>query len=546
MRRFILATIVLLTSLAACSSQKDVSLNKYLGQRMNWGHCTSDFLLSKHQRSATFDATTARCGRLTVPAQYETESTFMDFSIAMIKMSATSANKLGTLFINPGGPGESGIEEAQWMDFPRELRTHYDIIGFDPRGVNRSNPVSGPPIKCSDRSDFETYWLSEGTPANAEEAKHNDAIMNAYFTKCSNANPAWWTLRTDNVAQDLDVMRHVLTGNKPLNFLGSSYGTTIAADYIRMFPQHSGRITLDSPTTNQNQSDKDALIEAKALEAKVIGFVDGYAKARGKTRAQVKALLLKIREWGDDNKLSGFAGMKTLNKQEQSRYSDETLFTHGIFTLTYYDSATAQTYFNQGIDDLLGPGRWNGIFEYLAFQMDGYEPDSLRGPVYAPSKIVRNNSYEIMVMVNSMDRDLRDLSGSAHQKALSKKLEAVAPFWTALNSDATKFSWTPERSGSEWSWLAFDDKNIPDPPANMEPRTNESGHPVLVVGSRHESTTPYEFSVQTAKDLQSPLVTFEGNEHAPLAGFRHPCLNKIFVEYMLSGTVPPAGTTCKP
>jgi pimeloyl-ACP methyl ester carboxylesterase len=406
--------------------------------------------------------------------------------------------------------------------------------------------VSGPPIKCSNRSDFETYWLSEGTPANAEEVAHNEDIMNKYFTQCSQANPAWWTLKTDNVARDLDIMRGVITGSGKLNFLGSSYGTTIAADYIRMFPENSGRITLDSPTTNENQSDKDAIIQAKAIEKKVIGYVDGYAKARGKTRAQVKALLLKIRQWGDDNELTGFSGMKTLSVKDQSRSSDEIMFTHGIFALTYYDDATSQQYFNQGIDALLKPDHWNGMFEYFGFHLDGYDPESLRGPKYAPAKIVRNNSYEIMTMVNSMDRDLRDLTSADHQRKLAEQIKAASPFWTALNSDATNYTWVPKRSGSDWSWLAIDDKNIPDPPANMESRVNESGHQFLVIGSRYESTTPYPFSVQTAEDLKSPLVTFEGSEHAPLAGYQHECLNKIFVAYMLHGKVPAAGTTCNP
>jgi len=546
MRRFLVAAVLLSAGLTSCSTAKATALDKYEEQVVKWATCDSDMLLPTDQLASSFDRKSVTCGRLTVPAQYDTESKFMDFSIAMIKVPATSRNKLGTLFINPGGPGESGVEEAQWMDFPTELRAKYDIIGFDPRGVNHSNPVSGPPIKCSDRSDFETYWLGEGTPSNQAEVKRNDEIMKAYLSKCAEANPSWWTLKTDNVARDLDIMRGVITGDEKLNFLGSSYGTTIAADYIRMFPENSGLITLDSPTSNDNQSDKDAIIEAKALEAKIIGYVDGYAKEHGKTRAQVKALLLKIRQWGDDNQLAGFAGMKSLSIQNESRYSNESLFTHGMFALTYYDDETAQSYFNQAIDNLVAPDHWNGLFEYLGFQLDGYDPESLRGPKYAPSKIVRDNSYEIMTMVNSMDRDLRDLTGADHQKQLADKVEAVAPFWTALNSDATKYTWTPERSGSDWSWLAFDDENIPDPPANMEPRVNDAGHEFLVIGSRRESTTPYEFSVQTAKDLQSPLVTFDGSEHAPLAGFTHECLNKIFVAYMLHSKVPAAGTTCKP
>jgi pimeloyl-ACP methyl ester carboxylesterase len=546
MRRFLIAALLLVTPLVACSTPKSVALSEYQDQVVKWSTCDKDMLLPTEQLAKTFDKSTATCSNVTVPAQYDTTSKFPDFSIAMLKVPATSGQKLGTLFINPGGPGESGVEEAQWMDFPAAIRAKYDIIGFDPRGVNHSKPISGSPIRCSNRSDFETYWLSEGTPENAQEVARNDAINKAYLEKCSQANPAWWTLKTDNVVRDLELMRGVVTGDAKLNFLGSSYGTTIAADYIGMFPESSGHMILDSPTTSENQSDKDALTQAKALEEKIMTYVDGYAKARHKTRAEVQALLLKIRQWGDDDKLSGFAGMKTLSAENQTRVSSEYMFTHGIFALTYYDNTTAQSYFNQGIDALLKPDHWNGMFEYFGFQLDGYDAESLRGPKYNPSKIVRNNSFEIMTMVDSMDRDDRDLTSVEHQKKLADEVKAASPFWTALTSDASNYTWTPERSGSDWSWLAFDDKNIPDPPANMAPRTNTSGRQFLVVGSRHESTTPYPFSVQTAKDLKSSLVTFEGNEHAPLAGFTHECLNKIFVAYMLHDKLPPAGTTCNP
>ena len=546
MRRFLLAAVLIVTPLAACSTTKAVDLGKYEGQVAKWSTCNKKMFLPAEQLAKTFDKQTVTCSRVHVPAQYDVQSKFPDFSIAMLKIPATSPNKLGTLFMNPGGPGESGVEEVQWMDFPPEIHAHYDIIGFDPRGVLNSHPVAGNPIKCSDQSDFETYWLSEGSPANAAEVAHNEAINKAYLDKCSQANPSWWTLKTDNVARDLDVMRGILTGRAKLNFLGSSYGTTIASDYIRMFPENSGHIILDSPTTNENQSDKDAITEAKAIEAKVISYVDGYAKVHHKTRAQIETLLLQIRQWGDDGKLSGFAGMKTKDASTQTRYSDEGLFTHGMFALTYYDNETAQTYFNQAIDDLSGPHHWNGVFEYFGFQLDGYTPESLRGAQYDPSKIKRNNSYEIMTMVDSMDRDERDLTSATHQKKIAQEVAAVSPFWTALNQDASKYTWVPKRSGSDWSWLAFDDKTIPDPPANMEARTNTSGHQFLVIGSRHESTTPYPFSVQTAKELKSTLVTYEGSEHAPLAGFSHACLNKIFVAYMLHGTLPPAGTTCEP
>jgi hypothetical protein len=245
--------------------------------------------------------------------------------------------------------------------------------------------------------------------------------------------------------------------------------------------------------------------------------------------------LLQIREWGDNDRLRGFAGLEPFRDGSSARLSNEYMFHHGLFALTYYDTAQAQPSFNQAIDELLAY-KWNGLFEQLALGMDGYDTELMiqnyqdQEP-YHPHGYTRDNSFEINQMVNGIDRDLRVTRTQAQQAALERKVKAAAPLLWSLTHDPSNFTYYDDHGGSQWSWAAFGDPDIPDPPNRTLPRTNLSGEPVLVIGSRDESTTPYQYAVRTAKDLKSILITWDGDEHGPLAGFEHACLNQIFVTY---------------
>ena len=540
----IIATMTLSFLASPVRASNSLDLTRYQSQDIEWGKCTSDYFRPAEEFSKNFDKDAVTCGTLTVPARYSVASSFPDFKIAMMREQATDAEKLGTLFINPGGPGESGVEELQFLDFPAEIRAKYDIVGFDPRGVHLSLPAKGHQIKCNDRTYFETFWRTEATPANSKEYLRNLDIMDAYYLKCAKDNPSWWTLTTSNVVDDLELMRVVLTGSAPLNFLGSSYGTTIAAAYITRYPEHVGHIALDSPTSNEQNSDATQITESKSVEANLMRLIKGYAQARKMSVAKVKKLMLQARRDADDNKLSGWAGMKVINAKKQIHQSSEYMFINGVFFLTYYDTSIVQAYFNEGLDAVSGPRKRNAIFEWVTLVLNEFVTDSLVGSKYQPAKIKRKNTFEIMEIVDSMDVDYELPTTKAHDENLASKLKYVAPFWTQLTSDERHYTYRGKREAINWGSLAKSDPKIPNPPKRMPDRTNTSGKPVLVVGARYESTTPYAFAVKAARDLKSPLVTYNGTAHSPVSYFDSTCLNDIFVDYFISSTLPTKSVTC--
>ena len=537
-------TLLAIGSITACSASNAIDLASYRAQQPTWAACDKDWLIDADSRSTEFTSAKVDCTTITAPARYDIKVGAPDYGIAMMRIKA-SGTKLGTLFINPGGPGGSGVEELQSTPFPKEILEAYDIVGFDPRGVKHSTFVDGTEIRCSNATDFATYWTGEMSPANDAEYIAGIELQDAHVTQCVKDNPYWYTMSTAYVVQDLDLMRQVLTGDEPLNFLGSSYGTTIAATYIGTFPEHVGRIVLDSPTNNAPPSVDLAAIDSKAFEAKLMGWIKGYAKHAKMTVAEVKQLLLDIRQWGDDDQLIGFAGTEVVSAENHTFRSNEALFLHGLQVLQYMTDKNAQDSFNQAIDEL-AKYKWNGTFEWLALSLDGYDPSKLENRTsYKPSQLVRDNSFEVMMIVNEMDVNWPELKDS-EERAMYKVVSKVAPFWTKLSEDPSGYFYDGKRKAVDYVDFALKDDLIPDPPTSTPVRVNNSGKAVLVVGSRKESVTPFAFAEQTAKELKSPLLIFEGSIHAPIAHFDNKCLNTAFVDYLVKGKLPTNGTSCKP
>lgn len=520
--------VLVAVSVAGCSAvEAPRDLANYQAQSVDWAECDKDLLLEADRQSDAFKSATVDCATVLAPAVYTGNNDVEDFKLQMMRVhKAKSANFMGTIFINPGGPGGSGVEQVQYSNFPAELLTHYDVIGFDPRGVGASKFADGTEIKCSDKLDYATYFRGESTPANEAEVLSSVEPNDAYFEDCIKRNPLWWTLSTDHVVDDLELMRKLVTGTEDLNFIGSSYGTTIAGMYVTKYPDNVGKVVLDSPTTVDDDPIDSAVEDAKAMEAKLNIYLKNYAKHANITEAAAWKLLLKIRQLADDDQIYGFAGIV---QGSQGMISSEGLLTRGILTLNYLPEESAIEEFNLALDEL-DQESWNGIFEWYALSLDGYDANSLEGSSLAAKKLVRSNEYEIRAIVNTMDYSPEDFS-DADLERIDKLSKAVSPKWTKLTSDTSGYEYKGTWPGLSWGKIARDDGAIPDPPTEPLARVNESGKQLLIVGATREAITPFTFAKDTAKLLKSPLIAVDSSTHGPAAGYDIPCLNKILVKF---------------
>jgi len=513
----------------------------YATQEVAWSTCDTAWLVTRDQASAAFVDSTVDCATIQVPGLYGDSGIAPDFTIAMMRVRPLDAPVPDdVIFINPGGPGGSGIEQVQYSDFPTELRESFAFIGFDPRGVGKSTMANGSSIKCSDVLDFVSYF-SESTPSSEEELDSLIVENDRYYEDCVEANPYWWTLSTANVVADLELMRSLVTPDKPLNFIGSSYGTTIAGRYVSEYPEMVGKIVFDSPTTVDTDRIASGLKDWEAAEVKLRIYVQAYAEHLGVSFDEAWARVLDVRQRGDDDLLVGYAGFLPSPTNSRLMVSSEALFTRGIFTLNYFPEGDAVQAFIQGMEDAY-ESNWNGTFEWLAFRLDGYDPDSLEGASLEEKQIKRTNEYEVRVIVNTMDFSLPPLT-EEEQRSLSAQFQEVAPLWFELSSDASGYQYFGPPKGLDWYTLAINDPAIPDPPATPFIPSNTSGRQLLIIGSLYESVTPFSFAEDTAELLGAALISVDSDQHAPAAYYDNECLNTALIDYFLSDT-PIANKTC--
>lgn len=237
------------------------------------------------------------CGIVDVPLDYAAP-TGPTQRLAVIRLAASDpAHRIGSLIVNPGGPGASGVDfvrEAATDIFPPDILARFDIVGFDPRGVGASTP-----IRCLDTLDhFIPADLTAGTAAGLADLLSGSQT---FAQQCGQRNGAVLPyLGTENVARDLDQIRAAL-GDAKLTYLGFSYGSFIGEDYAALFPTRVRALVLDGvvdPSLDEATFRED---QAVAFEGALDRFLaDCAARAAcafhssGKPAAAFDALMRQI------------------------------------------------------------------------------------------------------------------------------------------------------------------------------------------------------------------------------------------------------------
>jgi pimeloyl-ACP methyl ester carboxylesterase len=183
-----------------------------------------------------------RCATIRVPLDYRRpHGRTIAVEISRIP-TAKPGLKRGILLFNPGGPGGSGLDMPSWLGvfLPAEVQDRFDLIGFDPRGVSASTPVT-----CGLPADTPTDLILP-YPAPDGSIDRNIAFARSTAERCAAHSGALQPhITTANTVRDMDQIRSVL-GEPKLSYLGYSYGSYLGAVYTSLFPQRSDRIVLDS------------------------------------------------------------------------------------------------------------------------------------------------------------------------------------------------------------------------------------------------------------------------------------------------------------
>ena len=492
---------------AASSNSKAAvpkGLESFYGQKVEWYDCVSTAGVEK-----SADKTGFQCAKVTVPLDYS-KPDGQTIEIAMKKHLATGSTRQGTLFMNPGGPGGSGVDEVGDMVTSTfaGVQKAYDIIGFDPRGVGSSTAVN-----CT--SDTELEAAAEGAPVNAGEGdttfEQRAAVISAQFKQleascAAGTKPVELLDHVDTVsaARDLDVLR-ALSGDQKLNYAGFSYGTYLGAHYAELFPANTGRMFLDGAQDPSLSLSEIIKGQARGFERALRNYVAWCQSGQscplsGDTDAGVKQIG-DIFTSADQSPVPSSDATRPVTGEDMKQ----------VVSVMLYSPETSWGTLNEAFGEVINQNSaW--AFRSIADQLDA-------------QPMVNTNA---MISINCLD--YRVEGDMATWKAQSKELERISPRF------ASTFDGT-ELGCQAWGHTGT------QPSKALHAK---GAAPILVIGTTGDPATPYEDAVALADQLESgQLLTWEGNGHTAYGSSGSgPCVTKAVDTYLLTGTMPKKGLTC--
>ena len=434
-------------------------------------------------------------------------------TIALARRAATDqANKLGTIFVNPGGPGGAGrglVRSAAAIVAP-EVLARFDFVGFDPRGIGASDPV-----QCFD-TDAEAEALfarMSGVPLTKEQITSTLRANYTYTEACKrNMGPLLPHMSTLNVTKDLDVLRRAV-GDAKLNFIGFSYGTLIGATYANLYPGRVRAIIIDGnvdPDQRTNRRLANKFDRAGGFEIALSGFLEACDAA------------------GPNCALAGNAQAKFDATRERLRKGPVTTEEFGTVTIDDFTGYVSSGLYNvANFPDMAAT--LQALYAAIFGAPSTLASRTLSLPKAPPARggmpdAYGYNSNDSFFAVNCADAPLP--RNPALYPAFAKVFEAAHRTF----GRAEGFS---EVGCANWPRIT----ERYDGPWNR--RTAQT---VLVVNPTYDPATRYDFAVRMTRQLgNARLLTMDGFGHTTRYST---CVTGWYTRYLLNGELPPVGTRC--
>ena len=262
--RTLFRTAIVAVLLAGCSSSTSQPSQTVptSNQTIDWAPCSDD------AQEVLF------CGSLKVPFDYENPDVGQ-FTLSLVKHPATqSSNRIGSMLVNPGGPGFGGtaIAENASAYLSSRLLEVFDVVGWDPRGTGNSSPA----VDCID--EYDPYFAIDPTPANDEEKQRLIDVSIRFADECEESNTEILPyISTNNSARDMNAIREAL-GEEKITYLGFSYGSELGGTWATMFPNTVRAAALDGATDPGADYVQSGLNQAQGFENEFSKFLDQCAK----------------------------------------------------------------------------------------------------------------------------------------------------------------------------------------------------------------------------------------------------------------------------
>ncbi|WP_431958824.1 alpha/beta hydrolase [Actinacidiphila sp. bgisy160] len=460
-------------------------LRRYYEQHLDWAACQ--------------DVPGFQCATVTVPLDYaRPEAGDITLTAARVRATGGAGARVGSLQINPGGPGESAVDYlvAAVGTFSPAMRTAYDLVAVDPRGVQYSTPVD-----CG--TDTPATPMGFGLRISGDAAGITDSYeaFQELATACEkHAGELLPHVGTPDAARDMDVVRALL-GDERLHYLGYSYGTYLGATYADLFPSRVGRMVLDGVVDPAIDGYRENLDSTAGYQLAWESFAaDCVARPDcpvGHSVAEAGRVLDSLREKLD-------AGPLRQGKD---------------ITVTGEDFITA-------VITALRDASWEELRTMLRQVLAGDTTELQQ--VAGADENGSGNAADALLAVDCLSATLgARFSYAEAQAALPAFLRASPQFGASLATFLVLCTHWP----------------VP-PTQSPRPIAAPGAAPILVVGTTRDPATPYPWAQSLARQLDSGrLLTYDGDGHT--AYHRgSPCIDDAVDLYLTHGELPEPGTVC--
>ncbi len=459
----------------------------YYRQRLAWRGCGDGY----------------SCSTLRVPLDYAAPTARL-ISVAVVRLPAAQpTHRIGALVINPGGPGVSGVDYARYARYlyPQRIRDRFDIVGFDPRGVGASTPVS-----CVSDRQLDALLQEPPVPETPAETAEVVRGTRQFVAGCvARSRELLPHVGTRDVARDMDVLRAAL-GEPRLTYLGKSYGTYLGAVYAELFPRRVRAMVLDgaiNPVLSGGQANTDQAVgfetDLRDFLTDCVGGTDcplGSGSVSDATAA-LDHLLDRI----DRQPLPG-SGNRTAGAGAAFG-----AIAYGLYSRTSWP--TLRSVLRAAL---------NGDGRPLLEMSDQFAGRDAHGHY--------TNLNAAYYAANCVDRPWPASLPAVAAAAAADRL--VAPhFGPAIAYSSLTCAYWP----------------VP-PVAAPAPIRAVGAPPLLVLGTTHDPATPYRWAQALAGQLHSGvLLTYRGVGHTAYRKGSG-CVDDAVNGYLLALRLPAAGTTC--
>lgn len=507
-------------------------IDAYKTQQLNWESCPDNFLDDTFgpggQAHIKKLGERLQCAVMQVPIDWNNLS-LGTMGIELSRLKAVPEKRQGSLFFNPGGPGESGLELPVYLDdawssanpktevgkqFNR-LSAEYDLIGFAPRGTGQKKNLNQ--LRCTSEEIVSGFYNASG-----DRSDENINKMITYGKVIADAcaqNPLTPYVNTEANVRDMDLIRHLL-GDEKINFLGYSYGTWLGDWYARLFPEHTGRMVLDS---NMD-------ISADSIEPSFKG--QAHAFERSLRYAALPYFARHDDLWGlgtDSEEL--YQRLVAMSEPLRSTYSLQ--IARPIYAGFVFPDAALWTRVALELDQLIKKDP-RANMQQLQERLQ---------PILKKDKRIKADSLEEMLFMAKMLLSRKDLLSSP-----PRPLGTVDGTYHAVNCNDGP--WTTDIN----HWRAFDDEQAKLYPLfggqkiispclhwSLPHVKKPAAHniPFLMVQSEYDAATNTEGALNAFNNLPNAKMIFVPNEpsHGLFSRYNN-CIDKIVLSYLLDNVLP--------